>query len=129
MNETDREIIRYRLARAYETLEEAAIMVQYEKWNAAVNRIYYACYYAVIALLKQENLPHGTHTGVKAQFNKHITTTSKLDADLVKFYNHIMQDRQESDYKDLHHFEPEEVNDLLVTARNFIEAVSRLIYV
>lgn len=125
MSDIDKEIIQYRINRAYETLEEARIMVQHKKWNAAVNRMYYACYYIVIALLK----PHATHSGVKAQFNKYVASTSKIDPALAKFYNHIIQDRQESDYKDLYFFEAEEVKSMIPVAQQFIDSIRKLIYI
>ena len=41
----------YRLQRAHETMKEALVMSRESFYNAAVNRLYYACYYAAIALL------------------------------------------------------------------------------
>ena len=39
----------YRLQRAHETMKEALVMSRESFYNAAVNRLYYACYYAAIA--------------------------------------------------------------------------------
>jgi uncharacterized protein (UPF0332 family) len=41
--------IKYRFHRSEETLEEALILAEKEKWNAVINRLYYSCFYAVIA--------------------------------------------------------------------------------
>jgi uncharacterized protein (UPF0332 family) len=43
--------INYRFHRAEESFEEALILAKEERWNAVINRLYYACFYAVIALL------------------------------------------------------------------------------
>lgn len=43
-------IVNYRLERAYETLKEADYNTAGGYYNAAVNRLYYACYYAASAL-------------------------------------------------------------------------------
>jgi predicted nucleotidyltransferase len=43
-------LIVYRMRRAKETLLEADSLIENGFFNAAVNRLYYACYYAVIAL-------------------------------------------------------------------------------
>lgn len=43
--------IKYRLNRAGESLEEAVLLAENNKWNAVINRWYYACFYAVNALL------------------------------------------------------------------------------
>lgn len=45
------EYVNYRFHRAEESYEEALILAKEERWNAVINRLYYACFYAVIALL------------------------------------------------------------------------------
>ena len=52
MNEFEPEdYIRYRLERAKETLLEVNSHLSNGFWNTAINRMYYACFYAVSALL------------------------------------------------------------------------------
>lgn len=49
MNEIERrELVLYRLNKAQETLSEIDLLVANQLWNTAVNRLYYACYYAVL---------------------------------------------------------------------------------
>lgn len=45
------DLIKYRIDRSLETYREAKTMTDNKFWNAAVNRIYYSCYYVVSALL------------------------------------------------------------------------------
>jgi uncharacterized protein (UPF0332 family) len=45
------EYINYRFHRAEESYEEALILAKEKRWNAVINRLYYACFYAVISLL------------------------------------------------------------------------------
>lgn len=74
--EMDREsieaLVRYRLQRARETLPEARTLIENSYYNAAVNRLYYACYYAVIALLAKHQISVQTHAGVKQMLGLHI---------------------------------------------------------
>lgn len=42
-------LAKYRMERAKQTLEEADFLRTGEYYNAAVNRLYYACYYAATA--------------------------------------------------------------------------------
>lgn len=58
------EYIRYRFQRAEESFEEALILAKEHRWNAVINRLYYACFYAVIALLIKNNIPTQTHDGL-----------------------------------------------------------------
>ncbi len=62
MNDSERqELIHYRIRRAFQTLEEIDILVKNQLWATAINRLYYACYYAVTALLLKNNLTPHTH--------------------------------------------------------------------
>lgn len=45
------DLIQYRLSRAKETLDEVRDLDKLGHWNAAISRLYYACFYAVSALL------------------------------------------------------------------------------
>ena len=52
MNDSERsELVKYRIAKANSTLNEIHLHIENQLWNTAVNRLYYACYYAVTALL------------------------------------------------------------------------------
>lgn len=50
-SETRAAIVSYRLERAHETLQEADYNANGGYYNTAINRLYYACYYAASALL------------------------------------------------------------------------------
>lgn len=65
-------IVNYRLERAYETLKEADYNTAGGYYNAAVNRLYYACYYAASALLLNCEIEANTHNGVKTQLSMHF---------------------------------------------------------
>ena len=69
MTEWNRDLIQYRIDRALETLEDARILQKSKRWKACVNRLYYACYYAVSALLLQKGLFSSKHTGIRSMFN------------------------------------------------------------
>ena len=44
MTGTKKDLIYYRLARARETLEDAKLLAEKQRWNSAINRLYYAAY-------------------------------------------------------------------------------------
>lgn len=52
MNQQEKqEIVKYRIIKARETFNEVKLHIENKLWTTAINRLYYACYYAVIALL------------------------------------------------------------------------------
>ena len=71
-------LISYRLERAYKSLEEALYLSEGGYYNAAVNRLYYACYYAAVALLLKNDISAQTHSGVKTMLGLHFVSKGKL---------------------------------------------------
>jgi uncharacterized protein (UPF0332 family) len=62
MSGSKEDLIKYRLFRAKDTLDDAQILAEKQKWNSTINRLYYASYYAVMALLLDSDLNPTTHT-------------------------------------------------------------------
>ena len=46
-----KDFVNYRIKKANETLDEVDLLIRNHYLNTAVNRLYYACFYAVNALL------------------------------------------------------------------------------
>ena len=59
------ELVQLRKENAQRTLCEAKLMLDNGYWNGAVNRMYYACFYAVTALLIQHGIKAQTHLASK----------------------------------------------------------------
>lgn len=96
-------------------------------WNTAVNRLYYACYYAVSALLISYNIEARTHSGVRSMLALHFTKTEKLSVKMNKFYADLFENRQASDYADFVYFDREIVEELYQQAGIFIETIEKLV--
>ena len=62
------QLIEYKLERAKGTLTEAVLLFNNKFYNAAVSRVYYACFYTVSALLAMENINVRNHSGVIQMF-------------------------------------------------------------
>ena len=120
-------IVNYRLERAYETLKEADYNTAGGYYNAAVNRLYYACYYAAVALLIKHELNPGTHAGVKQMLGLHFVATGRLSRELGRCFSLLFERRHSSDYDDFAYSSEEEIDELLPKATDFIEAVGVLL--
>jgi len=121
------ELIRYRLERSHETLEEALLMQRESHWNTCVNRLYYACFYAVTALLAIEGLDTGKHSGVKSLFNRYWVKTNKISKRHGRLYNNLFENRQEGDYIDFVSFDKDTVAPWIPQVADFIDTVDQLI--
>lgn len=85
--ESKNALINYRIQRAYETLKEAQVMMRESFYNAAVNRLYYACYYAAVSLLLKYDHQPQTHNGVKTMLGLHFISTGKLPIKIGKIFS------------------------------------------
>lgn len=89
MNGNKKVIIQYRIARAIETYDDARILSNNKKWNSSINRLYYASYYAVTALLLDLDLKPTTHNGTKSNFSQYFIKTGKIDTKYGKMYSQL----------------------------------------
>lgn len=126
MTEPQDDLVRNRLQRAVETLDEARVLSEAGRWRGYVNRLYYACFYAVSALLLKHGLTSSKHTGVRSLFNLHFVKTGKVAPKLGQFYNELFQHRQEGDYMDSVNFEEEGVRPWLEFAGEFLKEITGL---
>jgi uncharacterized protein (UPF0332 family) len=109
VTEWSKDLVLYRVARANETLEDARILANAGRWNACVNRLYYACFYAVSALLVRDGLSSSKHAGIRGLFNRQYVKTGKIPKDLARIYNDLFERRQEGDYIDFVRFQESQV--------------------
>jgi len=126
MSGTQSDLVSYRLERARETLVEARTMSDIGHANACVNRLYYACFYAVNALLASRGMSASKHSGVRSLFGQHFVKTGLIPAELGKFYNDLFETRLESDYDDFVRVDPEKLPPMLEIAPRFLDAVEAL---
>lgn len=127
MSGTKEDLVKYRIARAKDTLEDAYILAENEKWNSAINRLYYAAYYAVIALLLSADLKPTTHNGAKSNFSEHFVKTGKIDKELAKIFSQLFTWRQKGDYDDLFDFQEDKVLPYFEPVKKLISEVEKLV--
>ena len=121
------DLMRYRMQRAYETMKEADVMSRESFYNAAINRLYYACYYAAVALLIKNEIQPQTHNGVKTMLGLHFVSKGKLPKEHGNTFTILFDKRQSGDYDDFIYNDQETVDELYPKAQAFIEAIEQLI--
>ena len=117
------ELVRHRLSRAGETLDEAEILLKADKLPGAVNRIYYAVFYAASALLLKHGLSSLKHSGLISLFHREIVNKGILDKELGKILERAFANRTEGDYKDRKVFDAEQVESLFLEGKRFIDKI------
>lgn len=127
MKTSKSELINYRLFRAKDTLEDAKLLAEKNRWNSSINRLYYAAYYAVSALLLDADISAATHNGIKSKFSEHFILTGKISKESGKIYSQLFTWRQKGDYDDLFDFDEERVMPYFEPVRVLIETIEKLL--
>ena len=120
-------IVKYRLERANETLLEAKDMICMKHWHGAANRLYYACYYAVSALLIKNGYSARTHNGVLTLLGKHFVLKGIVSKEQNDLYTTFLELRQGGDYGDWVVITEDMVAPLIEPAKKFIQEIEKLI--
>ena len=101
-DESRKALVEYRLERAYATMQEAAVMTEKEFYNAAVNRLYYACYL-------------------------HFVSKGLVPISIGKILSTLYEKRQSGDYDDFIYCDKEMTDDLTTQAKSFIDYIGNLV--
>ena len=127
MKKETRTLIAYRLERAQEDLEEAKILLERGYGNTFVNRLYYACFYAVSSLLLSRGLSSAKHSGIRSLFHQNFVKSNLVSVELGHLYDRLFDNRQKGDYADLVRFDVEEVSEWYDETRGFVETVENIL--
>ncbi len=120
---THKDLINYRLKRSSETLVEADYNARGGYFNAAVNRLYYACYYAASALMLHSNLEASTHKGIKTMLSLNFIKSGILEAKYGRIYQQLYENRQSGDYEDFVYCDEELFSFLRPQAAEFVDKI------
>jgi uncharacterized protein (UPF0332 family) len=120
-SEARQEIEQY-LQHAHEALKAAEDNIPLGHHSTAINRAYYAIFYAANALLATKGLQRSKHSGVIAAFREHFVKPGLIEPQYSKEYGRIMDARLSSDYE-LSMVGESLATTSLVEARRFVARV------
>lgn len=123
MRDKDRELSIYRLELARETLANARLCIDNYFYRDAVNRSYYATFYAVRSVLAIEGVDFKRHKDVMAYFNKNYVATEIFPRELGRRLGRIQMMREDSDYSDFFSASRDDAENQYATAEMTISLV------
>jgi len=98
--ENRKDIVIYRIERAFAALEQAKGNLQMGYLEITANRLYYAAYYAASALLIANEIRVRSHEGCIGQFNLHFVKTEVVSREMGKLFSKLFDMRLTGDYSD-----------------------------
>ena len=115
-------LAQHRIARAHAALREANLLIEQQHFNGAMNRVYYAAFYAARALLATRNLDSSRHSRVIALFQEQFVRTGLIPTDTARALPRAFEKRQTSDYGDFSDPSSDEVLSLRDQVQAFVRA-------
>ena len=122
---TRRRIHQY-LTHAHQAVSTGRLNLGNQDYIAAVNRAYYAIFYAANALLTTKGLERSRHSGVLAAFRQHFVKTGLVEPEYSDIFGETMDDRHAGDYE-LTEFGFEVASRSLDQADRFLQRVEQVL--
>ena len=118
-----RDLLRYRMSQANDSLREASILRNADAPRGAVNRAYYAMFYALLALLATKQLGTSRHSGAISLFDREFVKTGVFPPELSKALHLAFDRRQTHDYGEMIDLDAETSDEAIADATKFVDAV------
>ena len=125
--ERRQDLVKYRLERAWATLEEASYNAAGGYYNIAVNRLYYSAYYAASALMVAYSLSASSHAGIKSMLSLYFVRPGYLAKEHGKTFLTLFENRQSGDYEDFVVCDLSLYEQLVPKTKAFIQAIIHIL--
>ena len=129
LNDEERKImVEFEIEKAHRLIDQFPILENAKLWDTLANRVYYAVFHAVTALLIKNGLHAESHQGVSVLFSKHFVKEGLIDAEYGRFFARLETMREKSDYTCLFETTEEELLPMIPKAKELISIIERIIY-
>ena len=128
MTENRKALIEYRLTQARDSIREADVLNQSGMSRRSVmNRLYYAMFYAVLALLQEKELGTSKHSGAIALFDREFVKTGSFSKEMSKGLHRAFELRQKGDYMEETEVTADDVVEIRSVAEQFVEGAEKFL--
>ena len=128
-DEERKDLVRYRIEKAYRVLGEARDNAQLGHWNLTGNRLYYAVFHMCQALLIGEGDTTRRHAGMIHKIGLDFIMTGKLDKSYGRLIARLYELRQSGDYDDKFDATEEEVLPYFEQVEQLLKEMEKLIVI
>jgi uncharacterized protein (UPF0332 family) len=120
-------LARHRLSRAEAAFSEGDHLLNANAFMGAVNRFYYAAFYAARALLAVRELDSSRHSGVISLFQAQFVKPGLISIETAKALPRAFEKRQKSDYGDFSDVTASEAQSIREGVADFLEQCELLL--
>lgn len=119
-------VVEFRIEKAIRAYEQSKGIVELKYWETIANRLYYAAYNAISALLIANGDTVQTHNGVIHLFGQRFVQSGLIEPDMGRLYHKLFTMRLTGDYDDTYGLTEEDVMPLIEPAGLLIDKVISL---
>lgn len=120
-------IIAYRIEKSVLTMVEARDNAKMKHWNLVANRLYYAMFYMIAALLLDKGIHFKSHAGAIRAIGLHFVSRGLLTSEDGKLISRLQSMRSSGDYDDLFDWTDEKVSPLFEPTETLLKKIQRMI--
>ncbi len=115
-------LIRYRLSQARDALQEAEVLLREGmSYRSVMNRLYYAMFYALLALLQDKQVGTSKHSGAISIFDREFVKTGVFEKDFSKVLHRAFELRQKGDYLEQSEVTQQDIDEIKPKAIDFVK--------
>ena len=122
-----RTVVCLQLEKAHHNLDQIPLLCEAGYWDNVANRLYYALFHAVSALLINDGHNVGSHRGAVGAFGQHYVTTGIFSLDEGKHYSRLQGLREKADYNCAYNATEQDIAPKIEPTRLLIEKIEQYI--
>lgn len=126
-NEERQIVVNLELEKAQKTFEDMEFCVQQEKWETAANRLYYALFHAVSALLIYDGYKVKSHRGVMALFGEYYIRTGLFNRADGALLSDLVIMRDNADYNCFYEADEQKLTPFIAPTQQLIDKIKQYI--
>ena len=120
-------IVGLEIEKAYNTYKAAKVLYDAQLWGGAANRLFYALFHAVCALLIHDGHQVSTHRGSRVLFGLHYIKTNALPQEYGVLYNQLETIRENGDYNYSYEATRQELEERMLPAKQMIDTIAAMV--
>lgn len=112
---------------AHRALRTARLAFGDGDWVGAINRAYYAIFYAANAVLELEGLERSKHSHVLSLFRQMHVKSGQIETEFSDIYGQAFQSRNQGDYERTKFPEKSQAENAIEGAERFVARIGKLL--
>lgn len=120
-------IIKYRVEKSASTIIEAKDNAKLGHWNLVANRLYYALFYMIAALLLDKDIQFKSHAGAIRAIGLNFVSKGLLTPEEGSLISRLQSMRSSGDYDDLFNWTEEKVAPMFEPTEALLDKMKQMI--